>query len=151
MAQKKGNIEGVDVNLPPSLSYTYILLGINLLREGLDLPEVALVGIMDADKEEFLRSERSLIQTIGRAARNQYGRVILYAYKSTKSMQKAMETTAYRREKQEAYNKKHGITPKTVEKKISGGVIEVLRGTKGKGKAKMRDEIKELTDFRFQL
>ena len=102
-----------------------ILVGINLLREGLDLPEVALVGILDADKEGFLRSNRSLIQTIGRAARNAEGRVILYAYKITKSMQEAMETTKDRRVRQEQYNKEHGITPQTVLKKISGGVIDV--------------------------
>ena len=107
-----------------------VLVGINLLREGLDLPEVALVGILDADKEGFLRSNRSLIQTIGRAARNSEGRVILYAYKVTESMETAMRTTKERREKQIAYNKKHGITPKTIIKDISGGVIEVLRGGK---------------------
>lgn len=107
-----------------------VLVGINLLREGLDLPEVALVGILDADKEGFLRSTRSLIQTIGRAARNSEGRVILYAYKRTKSMETAIRTTEERRVKQLAYNNEHGITPKTVIKDISGGVIEVLRGTK---------------------
>lgn len=107
-----------------------VLVGINLLREGLDLPEVALVGILDADKEGFLRSTRSLIQTIGRAARNADGRVILYAYKTTKSMAEAIRTTEERRVKQLAYNEEHGITPKTVIKSISGGVIEVLRGTK---------------------
>tara|TARA_Y100000780_G_C13695211_1_gene421320 strand:- start:1868 stop:3874 length:2007 start_codon:yes stop_codon:yes gene_type:complete len=113
-----------------------ILVGINLLREGLDLPEVALVGILDADKEGFLRSNRSLIQTIGRAARNAEGRVILYAYKITKSMQEAMETTKDRRVRQEQYNKEHGITPQTVLKKISGGVIDVLRKSKSKGKVR---------------
>lgn len=113
-----------------------ILVGINLLREGLDLPEVALVGILDADKEGFLRSNRSLIQTIGRAARNSEGRVILYAYKITRSMQEAMDTTKDRRVRQEQYNKQHGITPQTVLKKISGGVIDVLRKSKLKGKGK---------------
>ncbi|MBG60211.1 MAG: excinuclease ABC subunit B [Peredibacter sp.] len=113
-----------------------ILVGINLLREGLDLPEVALVGILDADKEGFLRSNRSLIQTIGRAARNSEGRVILYAYKITRSMQEAMDTTKDRRIRQEQYNKQHGITPQTVLKKISGGVIDVLRKSKSKGKGK---------------
>jgi len=91
-----------------------VLIGINLLREGLDLPEVSLVTILDADKEGFLRSETALIQTMGRAARNAGGRVILYANKITKSMKKAMDTTIARRELQDAYNKKHGITPKTV-------------------------------------
>lgn len=113
-----------------------ILVGINLLREGLDLPEVALVGIMDADKEGFLRSSRSLIQTIGRAARNSEGRVILYAYKETKSMKEAIETTKARREKQEKYNKENGIIPTTINKKVSGGVIEMLRSSKGKKSGK---------------
>src|SRR5471030_1507542 len=93
-----------------------VLIGINLLREGLDLPEVSLVAILDADKEGFLRSERSLIQTIGRAARNDRGRVIMYADKITDSMRLTMEETNRRREKQVIYNTKHGITPKTVGK-----------------------------------
>ncbi len=95
-----------------------VLVGINLLREGLDLPEVSLVAILDADKEGFLRSETSLIQTIGRAARNAEGRVILYADTITPSMARAMEETERRRKKQDAYNKAHGIVPKTIRKDV---------------------------------
>jgi excinuclease ABC subunit B len=95
-----------------------VLVGINLLREGLDIPEVSLVAILDADKEGFLRSDRSLIQTIGRAARNANGHVIMYADKITKSMNLAIEETNRRRTIQQEHNKKHGITPKTIQKKI---------------------------------
>ena len=102
-----------------------VLVGINLLREGLDIPEVSLVAILDADKEGFLRSERSLIQTIGRAARNANGHVILYADNMTDSMTKAISETKRRREIQTAYNEEHGITPKTIIKKIP----EIIRAT----------------------
>lgn len=106
-----------------------VLVGINLLREGLDIPEVSLVGITDADKEGFLRSERSLIQTIGRAARNSNGRVILYADRITDSMKKAMDETTRRRTIQTAYNTQHGITPTTIKKKIREGLGNMFDGS----------------------
>lgn len=105
-----------------------VLIGINLLREGLDIPEVSLVGITDADKEGFLRSERSLIQTIGRAARNAEGRVILYADRITQSMRKAIDETDRRRKIQSEYNLRHGITPQTIKKKIREGVGDMFDG-----------------------
>ena len=107
-----------------------VLVGINLLREGLDLPEVSLVAILDADKEGFLRSETSLIQTIGRAARNVDGQVIMYADQMTDSMRRAISETNRRRKKQLEYNAEHGIDPQTVRKKVTD-ILEMLRGSDG--------------------
>ncbi|MFW6285942.1 MAG: excinuclease ABC subunit UvrB [Nanoarchaeota archaeon] len=122
-----------------------VLIGINLLREGLDIPEVSLVAILDADKEGFLRNERSLIQTIGRAARNSNGRVIMYRDVMTKSIKQAIEVTNYRREEQIKYNKKHGITPTTIIKKVENKVIDKkIRGFKHLSKTDIKKKIIEL-------
>jgi len=130
-----------------------VLIGINLLREGLDIPEVSLVGILDADKEGFLRSETALIQTIGRAARNENGRVILYANKITGSMERAIEKTKKRRELQEAYNKAHGITPTTTKRTLdenlkledAGGLYEKRKKMDKMPPSERKALIKELS------
>ena len=113
-----------------------VLVGINLLREGLDLPEVSLVSILDADKEGFLRSETSLIQMIGRAARNVDGQVIMYADQMTDSMRRAISETNRRRKKQLEYNAEHGIDPQTVRKKVTD-ILEMLRGADGESRRRV--------------
>jgi excinuclease ABC subunit B len=114
-----------------------VLVGINLLREGLDMPEVSLVAILDADKEGYLRSDRSLIQTIGRAARNLHGKAILYADRITDSMKRAMEETERRRDKQIAHNKANNIIPFTVKREVSD-ILEGARGAPARGKRGQR-------------
>jgi excinuclease ABC subunit B len=111
-------IERVDIIRGLRLGEFDVLVGINLLREGLDLPEVSLVAILDADQEGFLRSDRSLIQTVGRAARNLHGRAILYADRRTGSMQRALDEMSRRRALQQEYNERHGITPRSIVKSV---------------------------------
>ncbi len=123
-----------------------VLVGINLLREGLDLPEVALVAILDADKEGFLRSERSLIQTIGRAARNVQGRVIMYADKITDSMKKAMSETERRRQIQREYNEKHGIIPRSIKKAV-GDILHTAEKVAPESKSRSRKVAEPLKDY----
>jgi excinuclease ABC subunit B len=118
------------------------LVGINLLREGLDLPEVSLVAILDADKEGFLRGETALIQTIGRAARNSEGTVVMYADRITRSMRVALDETARRRERQTLYNAEHGVTPTTIVK----GVRELLEISKETSRATRHDGDVRMTD-----
>jgi excinuclease ABC subunit B len=122
-----------------------VLVGVNLLREGLDLPEVSLVAIMDADKEGFLRDGRSLIQTIGRAARNENGRVIMYADKITDSMEKAISETNRRRSVQMEYNEKHGITPKTILKSHDAIMQQTKVADSKKGEKKFYVESDEIS------
>ncbi len=120
-------LERIELLRDLRLGHFDVLVGVNLLREGLDLPEVSLVAIMEADKEGFLRAERSLVQTIGRAARNAAGQVILYAERVTDSMDRAMKETSRRRELQIAYNVEHNITPKTIVKETTNSILDSLR------------------------
>jgi excinuclease ABC subunit B len=130
-------VERVEILRDLRLGAFDVLVGINLLREGLDIPEVSLVAILDADKEGFLRAERSLIQTIGRAARNVNGRAILYADRITDSMAKAMGETERRRNKQIAFNLEHGITPKSIVKRIRDLIDGVYSEKAGKETQKL--------------
>jgi len=123
-------VERVEIIRDLRLGEFDVLVGINLLREGLDMPEVALVAILDADKEGFLRSDRSLIQTIGRAARNIHGRAILYADRITGSIQRAMDETERRRHKQKTFNQEHGITPQTIVKSVTDIMEGAYIGTR---------------------
>ena len=124
-----------------------VLVGINLLREGLDIPEVSLVAILDADKEGFLRSERSLIQTVGRAARNTDGKVIMYADELTGSMEKAISETNRRRKLQQEYNLEHGITPKTIKKSVRDTIkASIVEDIQSEYDIKEEENIKDVID-----
>lgn len=140
-----GTLERVEILHDLRAGEFDVLVGINLLREGLDLPEVSLVAILDADKEGFLRNERSLIQTIGRAARNAGGRVIMYADKTTDSMDKAIGETHRRRKIQMQYNKKHNIVPKTIKKAVGSVIGSVTEDAAGKSAKEINKELAELS------
>jgi len=145
-------LERIEIIRDLRLDVFDVLIGINLLREGLDIPEVALIAILDADKEGFLRSETALIQTVGRAARNDHGRVIMYADKMTPSMDRAISETARRRQIQRDYNEAHGITPQTIKKAVRD-LIKMSKVADKKGRYKLdkdpesmgRDELEILS------
>jgi excinuclease ABC subunit B len=139
-------VERIEIIRDLRLGNFDVLVGINLLREGLDIPEVSLVAILDADKEGFLRSDRSLIQTIGRAARNASGRAILYADNITNSMRRAIEETERRRSKQVEYNKQHGITPRTIQKAVAD-IMEGAYGSAGGSPRKFAQVAEEAMQY----
>jgi excinuclease ABC subunit B len=136
-------VERVEIIRDLRLGEFDVLVGINLLREGLDIPEVSLVAILDADKEGFLRSERSLIQTIGRAARHIHGTAILYADRVTDSMREAISETERRRAKQIAFNTAHGITPRTVTKRIKDIIDGIYTGEESGKQPRAADRARE--------
>ncbi|HET9646065.1 MAG TPA: helicase-related protein, partial [Burkholderiaceae bacterium] len=133
-------VERVEIIRDLRLGTFDVLVGINLLREGLDIPEVSLVAILDADKEGFLRAERSLIQTIGRAARNVNGKAILYGDKITDSMRRAIDETGRRREKQIVYNEAHGITPRSIRKQVKELIDGVVSQQDDRSKLKAMED-----------
>jgi excinuclease ABC subunit B len=134
-----GTVERTEIIRDLRLGAFDVLVGINLLREGLDMPEVSLVAILDADKEGFLRSDRSLIQTIGRAARNLHGKALLYADTVTGSMQRAIDETNRRRERQVEHNRRHGITPATIIKQVTD-IMEAAYPVPGRGRRRVAEE-----------
>ena len=134
-----GTVERTEIIRDLRLGEFDVLVGINLLREGLDMPEVSLVAILDADKEGFLRSERSLIQTIGRAARNLHGKALLYADHVTGSMQRAIEETGRRRERQVEFNAEHGIKPASIVKRVAD-IMEAAYPVPGRGRRRIAED-----------
>ena len=144
-------LERIEIIRDLRLGVFDVLVGINLLREGLDIPECSLVAILDADKEGFLRSARSLIQTIGRAARNAEGRVILYADRITGSMKEALDETERRREKQLKFNAEHGIIPKTVKKIVSNALTDMTEADFVKDDKLGKKEISDIKNIDKKL
>ena len=134
-----GTIERTEIIRDLRLGAFDVLVGINLLREGLDMPEVSLVAILDADKEGFLRSERSLIQTVGRAARNLHGTALLYADRMTGSMTRAIDETNRRRERQLNHNRKHNITPASIVKQVTD-IMEAAYPVPGRGRKRIAED-----------